>query len=704
MSTVNLGFNKAECGAKDKSYPLPSSNFIVAAVNGTRTNAGTLASPKSLSAALDEAVSGQTIVLRGGHYRGIGEKDLGNRAVTIQPYLAEKPIIDGSVLLHNWVAEGNVYYVPYNFSYGSTPITNNSNSQYTASAQFLKNFYTMYVNGTAIYQVGTKAELKEDTFWYDSVNKRMYIGTNPQGKNIGHSTRMYFVRMGNSNTPTQHSVKIQGLTIQNFAECAVRIAYQGSVIENCIIRQIGKQGIVISSSNVLVNQCEIHHIGMMGINANMFGGVTIQNTKFSDCVVFPYNPGWATGCVKMIANPAQHPDSTDNGGYKIINCHATRSTKFGTRQTTCFWFDEKVTGSVMMNNYIENYNLAMYNEISKGNFFIGNTIKDCNIGCHNLHARDSWAVNNTFIDLGYGVCALDGGRRNLNQSTHDPVEHKPFYITRNIRAINNLFIGNNNRGATGRAIDVGVYLNDNPAEYITMARNNIFVRRNQPNNSGTLVASPVNLYRHQVGTNKQTMIPTISQLQQTFAELEVGSKVIGVNETVLDANYKPVNNKLYNAGFPLPAVVAQVMNMPTGTVLDVGAYQSTSTELPVDPEPEQPPVVNPCQSYVEDLAAAEAQLQNLQQEKSMLEQEYLAYQNAKEEQLVEQSILLNNSLSLNAQLSQEKEALQSSLTSLQAEYNTLSVNQSAALAKVDSLKTHLIATMEEVEEIRLLLD
>jgi hypothetical protein len=682
MSSIKLGYDASLAGVKDKSYALPASNFIVVAPNGNASAAGTLSAPTTLTKAVETAAAGTTVVLRGGTYRDVGNYFLGSgRPLSFQPYLAEKPIVDGSrVVTSSWTAEGSLWFTGHTHTQVAT-ITDNNNAQYTAAAQFLKNFQFFYVNGSPLRQVATKAEVTANTFWIDNTNKRVYIGQNPAGKEVSFSARMYFLQMGSGDHTHAHHPRIFGLTIRNYAEVGLRLAIRNTLVENCHVDG-GKRNIVSLAKFIVVRNCRLTNAGMMAGSMSTFGDMLYENCEVLDFFCLPYNPHWAAGGIKISAtNGTVYNTNLSARGYRnfnVINCYFERSKALGDKQFTGVWYDVHATDCLTKNCYFKNLNLAIFHEICQRNYFVGNFVEDCNIGVHNMGSKWGKLANNTFINCGYAWTSSDNGRRSPNTSTHDTPEFKQYYVTEGTEAYNNLAIGCNNRSTTGRFVDVAVYQNDPPASYVAASRNNVFVRRTNPDNSNLIA---VNIYRHQVGTNKNTYIPTIAQLQQTYPNLEQGSQVIGASETVLNAQGIPVNPKLFNKGFPLPADIAAIAGLPTGAVLDIGAYQSTSTAAPAEPEPEPEPGTNPCQNYIEELGEKEAEIEALANELS----EALEEVGNLSDLLGIAEASLSQSQAQKSQLEADKVALQAQISSLTTQKTQLETQLAEANESIIAL-------------------
>src|SRR5579859_5878145 len=91
------------------------------AATGSDSNPGTLAAPlKTISYALNQAVPGDTVMVRGGTYSGaltITRSGLLGKAITIKAYPGERPVLDGSTItVTGWqaiVSLSNVRYIVF---------------------------------------------------------------------------------------------------------------------------------------------------------------------------------------------------------------------------------------------------------------------------------------------------------------------------------------------------------------------------------------------------------------------------------------------------------------------------------------------------------------------------------------------------------------------------------------------------------------
>ncbi|OQP60638.1 hypothetical protein A3860_32635 [Niastella vici] len=111
MFFIFLGLAIPAC-SKSKSGPSPevaAGQVYYVSPNGSDGNTGTLTAPfKSITAALNKAVAGDTVLVRGGTYYekiSFPRSGTSEKTITLKAYAGEKPVIDGSsITVSGWLA------------------------------------------------------------------------------------------------------------------------------------------------------------------------------------------------------------------------------------------------------------------------------------------------------------------------------------------------------------------------------------------------------------------------------------------------------------------------------------------------------------------------------------------------------------------------------------------------------------------------
>ena len=121
--------------------------------------------------------------------------------------------------VNGWVAAGSIWRkAGWNHVFDHSPTFTSGQADGTAFWKFVNPAYPMashpdqlWVNGTAMTQVGSRANVRPGTFFYDESAKNLYVGTNPNGQRVEASTlsRALAVRIPN--------VVIRGIGIRRYA-------------------------------------------------------------------------------------------------------------------------------------------------------------------------------------------------------------------------------------------------------------------------------------------------------------------------------------------------------------------------------------------------------------------------------------------------------------------------------------------------------
>ena len=193
---------------RDTNYPVPAGAYFVA-TTGNDSNAGNEAAPwKTIGHALTAAPGGSTIVIHGGTYRE-GSLNLSGKKLTLQPYPHEKVWLKGSLVVSNWVASGSAWRSDgwiAQFALDTPAEAIDSNYPMAPHRDMV------FVNGKALRQVGSLAQVAAGTFYADYSNHRLYIGDNPAGKTVEATAQAIALNIVGAN-----GTVVRGLGFEHYA-------------------------------------------------------------------------------------------------------------------------------------------------------------------------------------------------------------------------------------------------------------------------------------------------------------------------------------------------------------------------------------------------------------------------------------------------------------------------------------------------------
>lgn len=354
------------------SYSPPAGAVFVSST-GSDGNSGTQSSPfRTVGRALDQAPTGGTVVLRAGNYH---ESVSIKRAVTVQNYPGEVAWLDGSSVVGGWTRSGAVWTAPWGKFYGAQPIPGGVRSNYPLA----NNPSMVFVDGAHLTQVGSVAAVTEGTFFADSANRRIVVGTDPSGKVVRSADleRAFEIGVG--------SVTLRGIGIRRYAttvgaRAAVLMDPAGGTFENLVVSDNATIGMAVSGANKVLRNVVVERNGMMGIGSDRGDNFLLANSvvRYNNLERFPYIPQ-ASG-VKL--TKASKP--------RIINNLITDSYL-----TTGLWLDGYNTDAVIAGNRILNNSETGINlEISTRGIIANNTVSGSRKGIELRDTEHTKIMNN----------------------------------------------------------------------------------------------------------------------------------------------------------------------------------------------------------------------------------------------------------------------------------------------------------------------
>ena len=159
-------------------YPVPTSQTVFVSPSGSDSARGSVSAPvRTIKRALVLAPTGGTVVLRSWDLPRVRHRE--QKTVTIQNYPGEAVWLDGAQTVTGWVADGSVWRkAGWNHVFDHSPTFTSGQADGTASWKFVNPAHPMashpdqlWVNGVAMTQVGSKAQVRPGTFFYDEAGQ-----------------------------------------------------------------------------------------------------------------------------------------------------------------------------------------------------------------------------------------------------------------------------------------------------------------------------------------------------------------------------------------------------------------------------------------------------------------------------------------------------------------------------------------------------
>ena len=395
-------------GPQEKSYPVPTGAVIVAHDGLDANDGSSIDKPTTLEKAINNAVTGTVIVLRGGVYR-TGNLVF-NKKITIQAYLSERPVIKGSKIADQWTKRGNFWVTKWDsLSSNDTPRPGS-----LADGDHYYGDLVMF-NGEMFRPVGEPSDLDSGKFYCDYAANEVYISEDPSGKIIEITTYMNgFVRKHDETADTEGPT-IQGLDMMQFRNSCITIdgvrprrniepgempnAPVKTRIENCRLLFCPKFGLRITSPNSYIGYNDVSMIGYVAVEP-----FTSHNT------IFEHNSISHSNWFNFLTFPA---------GIKVFNQSynfTVRNNYLSDMPCEAVWYDVGHREGVVVTNYFYNCGIGLKIEISHRTYIAGNVFKKANLWLCN--SNNCMAYNNTLIDS-----RLDLWRNNRKMDTNASFNH-----------------------------------------------------------------------------------------------------------------------------------------------------------------------------------------------------------------------------------------------------------------------------------------
>jgi parallel beta-helix repeat protein len=403
-------------GPIDQRYEIPKTGKIYfVAPDGNRNAAGTeLARPTTIEAAIERAVTGDAIILRGGIYRTGGL--VLNQGITIQPYEEEHPVLKGTEIATEWEAlPNNIWRTKWSHLFPAEPLPW-WNREHEGMKTPLHRFNNdmVFVDGELLNSKGWEGELDPHSFYIDYKNGFVYIGTDPAKRQVeitAHDSALVRTaaaahgRLSDGKGPV-----IRGIVFTQYAYRALEIEGKKHFTEN---EEPTNEPVGISDPatygkevrNTLIENVTISYCSHV---AGYFrgDGLIIRNSLISDTSTEGiYVIG--SSDVLLERNIIRRNNIKQLTGYypsavKIFN--QTHRVTFRDNlildqpNSNGVWFDVGNRDAVIINNYVENTVNGIFIEISRGATIAGNVVVNSNRGLFVLNSADVHAYNNTFVN------------------------------------------------------------------------------------------------------------------------------------------------------------------------------------------------------------------------------------------------------------------------------------------------------------------
>ncbi len=411
LSLASPEVTSAAVNVKNTNYPIPAGAYFVSP-DGRDSNSGrkndkgdrrgansckSFNSPCSVEKAIASAPSGATIVFKDGIYRNVNTNI--NKKLTLQAYPNAEPWLKGSVVVGDWVREGNKWRKDgWNYSF---PLPRHMDKKaLDREHPMAGNRDMVYVDGVALKQVGSKSRVVGGTFYVDYAKNKLYIGKNPAGKTVEATA----IEKAFSLTRKGSSTVIRGLGFAHYADQAILVMADRATLENNTFVWNGLSGIrLTSATNAVLRGNNVSYNAMNGIQGYYTDHLLLENNSIS------FN------------NIEQFARTWSGAGTKIMKTTGLtlRNNVVENNLATGIWLDGSVYKSTVTGNTSRNNaSIGIQHELSHLGTVSGNLVANNGAGImladtSSIQVRNNRVVNNRFKEP---IIVKDSKRVNKNKA------------------------------------------------------------------------------------------------------------------------------------------------------------------------------------------------------------------------------------------------------------------------------------------------
>lgn len=401
---------------KDTNYSVPNNAYFVSP-NGNNNNSGRSPnSPLPVEKAVASAPNGATIVFLNGTYRNVNARI--NKKLTLQAYPDAKPLLKGSTVVQDWVADGSTWRKDdWNYSFPLDISNIYIDPDYPSAG--LRDM--VYVNGESLKQVGSKAKVGPGKFYVDRGRKKLYIGTNPGGKTVEATTESTAFNVLTNSQSNASGTVIRGLGFAHYAEDAIGIRKTNNVtLENNTFVWNGLRGAHFDlSTNGVVRGNTFSYNGMQGIRGVSANRILVEGNTFSYNNIEHFRKDYTGAGMKVII--------TEGGVW--------RNNLFEHNVGNGIWTDASSYNSTIQNNTLRNNEqIGVMLELSHKVIVSGNVISNSPCAIMIADTSSTQVYNNTLSNNKQQILVKDSKRVNTNKAE---IAKGITWITRNNAIGNN---------------------------------------------------------------------------------------------------------------------------------------------------------------------------------------------------------------------------------------------------------------------------
>jgi len=413
--------------ARTSSYVVPVGSKFVS-TTGSDTAAGTSTAPlRTLAQAVKSVPAGGTVVMRAGSYHESVEVPI-YKKVAIMSYPGETVWLDGSRTLTAWTAEGTAWRTAWDVPMDHTT----SQAATTAEAPLASYPEQVFLDGLALKQVGSRTAVTAGTFWVDTTNKRLYVGSSPTGHEVRSSDLDEALYFNQGDGSSLRGIGVRRYAVPHSRMGAVKAYADDMLIQDVAIVDNSTTGLSMDGARITVRNSTVSRNGKLGIGGQHADSLVLQGNRVE-------------------GNNSEHFDTLPvAGGVKVTRSRTVlvKGNVVSDNWGKALWFDESCKDIQVLSNRLQrNYRHGVELEISAIALVANNLITDnASVGVQVVDTDRTRIYNNTFVNNKRHIDIVDTTRviTDMTVPGHDgryPSDPDMTWVIRSGTVRNNIMQG-----------------------------------------------------------------------------------------------------------------------------------------------------------------------------------------------------------------------------------------------------------------------
>lgn len=363
-------------------------------VDGDDSGSGSVDDPlRTISRAVSRASDGDQIVVGAGRFHE--QVQVYGKEVHLVGAGEGATVLDGAVPVSGWSQSGGLWWVPWSTDFPTADdiMTLPDNRIAGHPEQF-------FVDGVAVEEVASLAEVGAGRFFYDKSAGRVWIGDDPSGRLVEGSVLNWGLYLNHADGST-----VDGLTVTRFATAqrdmaAVRAYADDVTVSNVTVSENAYQGMSAIGSDITFDQVTAFRNGHAGLHGHFATNFVVSGASIVENNAELFDPAWAAGGIKV----------TTSTGFTITDSFVHRN------DGPAVWLDLEVVDSVIARNVVtDNRRAGMMLELSSDITVVDNLVMgNGQAGLYVLESQDTRLWHNTVLDNHWDLRILTGPRDDVD--------------------------------------------------------------------------------------------------------------------------------------------------------------------------------------------------------------------------------------------------------------------------------------------------